>query len=259
MKRNLKPRGESVFWFANTANAASVRMNRKLGINGYGPESWLEMRYSVIHFVEFFKMICARKLFHRCREARGVVRLDTTEESVLYRGDCEVRRLLDIDFTLFESFWNTYLDGNQGLVTSRSALELDWVFGDGVRTGREVLLGAFEKGRIIGYVVMTSGVDGWWRVLDLIALDNDLLCLSLLLVAAKKFLRKRTKAALLSMRGCPPGAECIVRKAFPHYRALGRNPFLWHFTDNSVAKRIGDLTCMKKGWFFGPYDGDACL
>lgn len=259
MKRNIAPRTGSVIWFANTANDVSVKLNRKLGIKGRGPETWELNRYAIIHTFAFVWSIVCRKVLKRHCASETIRFPRVAEERVARYGRIDVRRMTHFDVQAFDTFWSEYLKNNKGLVSSRSARELDWMFGENVTNGGDVLLAAWRDAKIIGYIVIRSGTNGWWRIVDMIASENDADILDVMLKSAKKFLRKRTRAAILMSRGFPIFASDTIGRQLPRIRMIGANSFLWHFTDAQLAKENADIASSRHGWFFGPYDGDACL
>lgn len=259
MKRNLTPRHGSVIWFANTANVTSVKMNRKLGVKGKGPATWETAVYAVIHPLRFLWMAIRRKVLKRASSKLIEQAIPVCEEMVFRDKEFEVRRLSEISPKMFDDFWTRFLETNTGLVSSRTADELGWMFGETIASGRDVLLGAFSKGQLVGYIIVRADVDGWWRIVDLIANRNSELILVILLRAAKRFLCKRTRAVLLQAKGFPCFSRPILAKELRHSRPVGGNTFLWQITDEALNKKVGDLTTGSEGWFFGPYDGDWCL
>ena len=259
MKRNIAQRCGSILWFANTANATSVKMNRHLGIRGCGPCTWDEIRYAVIHPFSFAAMILRRKVLRRCQKKAPELALPIRDELVMRTGALEIRRMVKFDVKMFDAFWCGYVKANKGLVSSRSAAELEWMFGDRLATGEDVLLVACEDGRVAGFTVLRSCQGGWWRIADLIASGNDETILGALLKGAKRFLRKRTGAALLTSRGFPESAMCVIGKYLPNKRPTGGNAFLWKFYDTENTRDVGDVANDANSWFFGPYDGDAEL
>ena len=258
MKRNIAKRSGSCLWFANTANATSVKMNRKLGIKGRGPETWERIQYAVINPLAFACMVVRRKLMkHTAKKPEAATPIEN--ERVLRTGELEIIRMANIDREAFDTFWGEYVKANAGLVSSRTAAEIEWMFGDRLASGLDVILAARRDGRIVGFTVARSGVDAWWRIADLIALRNDATIIGALLVGVKRFLKKRTKAALLESRGFPSFATRTIGKHLPHTRPIGGNPFIWRFLDSEIEESAGDFMNDGKSWFFGPYDGDADL
>lgn len=259
MKRNLTPRQGSVLWFANTANTTSVKMNRKLCVRGKGPTTWESSNYAIIHPLRFAWMVIKRKVFKCEGCSRFGVAIPVREEPILRAHDIEVRRLTGISPQIFDGFWARYLASNTGLVSSRSSGELAWMFGETIASGRDIVLGAFAADQLVGYIIVRGDAGGWWRVVDLIADRNSEDILTTLLRAAKRFLRKRTRAVLVQAKGFPTFACPVLRQELKLSRPVGGNTFLWQFTDEALARAVGDLTTSCEGWFFGPYDGDWCL
>ena len=226
MKATIKPRGGSVFFFANTAHIASMKMNRMLGVKGCGPMTCERIRFAVTWMPRFLKW--------------------TVPKSGL-------KIFRNVDQAAFDSFWRRYLAGNVGLVSSRTSEELEWMFGEGLSSGETVLLGHFDEAGLDGYIVLRSTHGGSrWMVMDWIALHDDGAVLSELLKSAVRFVRRETKGWLLEMIGFSEAAGRIAGKVLPFWRRTKNNSFLWHFAE-------GRRKIPEGSWFFGSYDGDRAM
>ena len=259
MKKTCAPRGGSVFYFANTSNAASMKLNRALGIKGTGPASCAHVRWRPIHFGDFADF---------CIHGR----LPKIVKSLLNAGG----RILDIfffrrcrtsgthpvcaerlDAASLDNFWKRYLEGNTGLVASRTAEELIWLYGDGLASGQYVFLKRENASGLCGYIVLrrANARNGRWMIADWIALCDDRDVLSDLLRDAVCFLRKIPGAVLLESVGFPLRVQALLHRHLPFTRKCPNNTFLYQQTDMSF--KLDDAP--DTGWFFGPYDGDRCL
>ena len=226
MKATIKPRGGSKLFFSNTANPTSMKMNRLLGVKGAGPETCAKIRFDLTWVPPFFKLLCPRP--------------NSTQ-------------IKSIDAKTFNSFWERYLEDNRGGVCSRTAEELDWMFGEGLSSGKTVAFGEFKNDELIGYVVIHSTHNSRrWMVFDWIALHDDKSVLKRLLVSAVRFVRRETKAVLFEMIGFSDAADKIASLVIPFRRNARNNSYLWSFNDKETS-------IPTESWFFGPYDGDRCM
>ena len=226
MKATIKPRGGSELFFANTANPVSMKMNRLLGIKGTGPETCARLRFALTWVPPCLQPLCPRP---------------------------RSRRLMPLDAEVFNSFWSRYLAGNRGLVSSRTAEELNWMFGDGLSSGETVAFGEFKEGELLGYIVIHSTHNSHrWMVFDWIALNDDRAVLRRLLTSAVRFARRETSAVLFEMAGFSDIADKIAASVLPFRRKTSNNSYLWRFRDGQGSVPEGS-------WFFGAYDGDRAM
>ena len=139
------------------------------------------------------------------------------------------------------------------MVCSRTAEELDWMFGEDLSSGKTVAFGEFKNDELIGYVVIHSTHNSRrWMVFDWIALHDDKSVLKRLLVSAVRFVRRETKAVLFEMIGFSHAADKIASCVIPFRRNARNNSYLWAFNNK-------ETTIPTESWFFGPYDGDRCM
>lgn len=226
MKRTIASRDGSVLFFANTANATSMKMNRLLGVKGMGPRTCEQIRFASIVSFPVLRNLCPRS---------SAVKLDK------------------IDKEQFDIFWTKYLNDNKGVVASRSSAELEWMFGDNVAKGTDVILATYEGSEISGYIVVRKSRKGrGWLVVDMLALDNDRATLRLLLVSAVRYLRREARSLILESIGFPLYVEDLTRSILPLYRKTLNNTFLFKAIDPG-------FTVPESSWFFGPYDGDRSM
>ena len=258
MKKIVAPRFGSEVFFGNTANKMGLRITRAFGIDGEVPSTTAQKRIAVLR-PALFAMYLVRSRFLKMAgypacppEARepSTISLDVSGFKVVEIGE----------FTdnVFNRFWEEYISCNRGYVCSRSAKELRWIWGDRQNAGRAFVAGAYRGDALRGYAVFCCGGNARsWRVLDFIAIENDLDVLSAVLRGGLKLLTRRTKAAHCEISGYPDFVQPVIRESFPIVRDLSNNQFTWKFhTANGPA--FNELNS-RSSWFFGPYDGDDCL
>lgn len=174
-------------------------------------------------------------------------------------GRCECPTLpSDAEFDLF---WQTYLEGNSGLVSSRTARELHWIFDRGLRSGEVIPFALRESGRLVAYAFFRrtdrSGI--CWRVVDMIALGNDRTRLERLLADAADFLRDDAGAEYVQITGYPDGLQPLLERLFPRASSFGLNKCIWKCLNSPAESLCGNWTNDSGSWFGCPYDGDMCL
>lgn len=172
----------------------------------------------------------------------------------------QIRRLTSCDMAFFDELMSRYLASNEGVVSSRSAEEIEWIYGDKIRTGAVVVLGAFEHSLPIGYLLLKANPNRErWLIGDLFAVGNSPSALSALLKAGCSYLKMQTPAMLLESIGFPAHVEPVLRRFLPFTRSCNANFDSFNFFSKDDALQYGNLILSEKSWFFGPYDGDMCL
>ena len=261
MERTIAARHGSVVNFGNTAIPVTVKLNQMLGgVDGMGCPSCGIVRFVVlswgrfadfclhgrlpsclVHLVDWFGVLLRPFFFRRVRSKTVGARIEV------------------IDPRIFDQFWADYLKMNDGIVLSRTAEELEWMFGDGLASGRNILLVREEGNRLCGYVVVRAmnAERTRWMVADWIALGNDKDVLSDLLRDAVCCLRKISSAAFLECIGFRMDVQDVIRRHLPFSRHAPNNStsYKLHRPEMRHALETAD----KQGWFFGPYDGDRCM
>ena len=187
-----------------------------------------------------------------CREAVNL------GDGFAFEDGVEYFREVSIGNEAFDSFWSDYLATNEGLVSSRTAAELRWMFQDQLASGESILLTLFEKGRLCGYVVCrrTDATAQCWRVADLIAIENDARRLERLLTVAANYLRLRLRVRYFQVTGYPDGIQPLLKKLFPKASPYGWNKCVWQYRNEKARALCGDWMHDGKSWFGCPYDGD---
>ncbi len=260
MERSSVPKRESVVIFSNTAISVSMKLGQMLGDDGEGCPSCGIVRFAVLRWGGFANFclhgrlpsffvhlinwlgILARPLFFRRKRSRTV-------------GIC----LQAFEPRRFDTFWAEYLKNNDGVILSRTAEELDWMFGEDVTTGRNLLFAREDGDRLCGYIVIRAmnPERTRWMVADWIALGNDRDVLSDLLRDAIRGLRKVASAAFLECIGFRMDVQDVIHRHLPFSRRAPNNSSTYnaHTPEMKQALESAD----RSGWFFGPYDGDRCM
>lgn len=226
-----------------------------------GPSSWEATRYAVLRPALFAALVVWRKVFHRAQPSAAPLRPACLGKTYAARAGLAVRREREVDKAALDVFWRNYLASSRGLVLSRTAEELDWLFGEFVGNGTAALLTLRRGETVEGYVVVRRMADSprRWRVMDLIALSDDEERLELLLRGAKRFLSREADAITLEITGFPDRVQQLLGRLFPFVRKGGHNPFAWIARRAESSDRLKAALIAQDGWFFGPYDGDYSL
>ncbi len=260
-----KPRHGSVVWFGNSQNAESAKAariwaRRKRPVVFEGPESCTRFLWRAVRPIE-----CAAYFFRRKILKKELPRWKdfSTLGSANYRvtrGNIEIRRLMDVPPDFFDMLMVEYVKTNEGLVCSRTAEEVEWVFGDRIKDGRCIALGARIGGKPAGYIAVRSDEKAKrWQILDWFALRNDERILEALLSEVCKFLKRKTPAMMLESIGFPMHIQSLLMKYLSHKREVGHNVFSWGSSNKKFREAVLPVIDARKSWFFGPYDGDECL
>ena len=248
MKQSILPRNCSRFWFANTAIKTAAKLNRLIGVSEKGGVGWKGYRYAVVHTLRFLRYLLGTRFFRKV----AIRTMEHVPLGMQFEMMCDgfrVVRKIGVDEVEFNGFWRRYIETNNGIVSSRTAEEIDWMFGENIKSGRDVLLAAYKGEVMLGDVILRSMADGRWKIVDMIAVGNEPETLSAMLSAAKKFLRKHTHAVMLRVFGFPAFNQPLLERHFPHHRPGDSVPFVYQSYDIP----------QKTSWFFGPYDGDAAF
>ena len=260
MERTNAPRYGSVVVFGNTAIPVSMKLNRMLGVDGIGCPSCGIVRFAVLRWGGFVKFCLHGRLpslLVHLLNWLGVLTRPLFFRR--WRSKTIGTRLGAIDSKLFDGFWSDYLKKNDGVVLSRTAEELEWMFGEDVDTGRNLLFVRKDGSRLCGYIVARAmnAERTRWMVADWIALDNDKDILSDLLRDAVLGLRQIKSAAFLECIGFRMDVQNVIHRHLPFSRRAPNNStnYKAHTPEMKQALEVADRT----GWFFGPYDGDRCM
>lgn len=236
-----------------TANLAKRNKNACIG-----PDSYSRVCWGVVHPVDSFLYAVRRKVLRLpIPKWKPFSTLDSNS-FCMKRNNLSFKRLLQVVPDFFDVLMSEYLKTNEGLVSSRTAEEIEWAYGDRIRTGEDVLLAAHDNDRPVGYIILRM-LYGNRRalVIDWFAMGNDLKILEELLVIGKLYLKRHTPAMILEMVGFPTYVQPMIRKHLSHSRPIGHNMFSWG--SKSYRDELLPIIDTPKSWFFGPYDGDAFM
>lgn len=254
------PKHGTAVVFSNTAIPVSMKLGRMLGVDGEGCPSCGVVRFAVLRWGDFINfclhghmpslLVClcnwlgclVRPLFFRRQRSKtaGV-------------------RLRAFDQKLFDEFWTEYLKQNDGVVLSRTAEELEWMFGEDIATGRNLLFAREDGDHLRGYIVVRAmNKDRTrWMVADWIALANDRDVLSDLLRDAVRGLYHTTSAAFLECVGFRMDVQDVIHRHLPFSRQAPNNSSSYNAHTHEIKQALEMAD--RSGWFFGPYDGDRCM
>lgn len=255
-----KQRAGSVMGFGNSQNQASAKVAKKLKSSIAGPSSCERYLWRAIRPVACGLYFLRRKILKGGMPSwPDFSTLDSAVFEKRYDG-IAVRRMVTVEPTFFDVLMRDHLMVNEGAFFSRSAEEIEWIFGDRIRKGTEILLGAFRNESPCGYVILKTDVKARrWEIHDWFAVGNDKIVLERLLQAAIVFLRECVPSMMLEVRGFPSWVQPLLRKYLPHVRNVGHNCFAWGSRNKEFKARLLSLADTPKSWFFGPYDGDECM
>lgn len=261
MQRTTAQKQNAFMLFGNSANKDGMRINKAFGFKGIGPNSCACKRVAVVRWIPFICYIILSKIFKRKINARGgVIKRSVGHAYRVRRENLEIIRIQDFDEKTFSLFWNEYLQHNSGYVCSRTPEELQWMFGGADKASDIIIVGAFDKERLLGYIVFTHIHSSCaWRVSDLIAQKNDLKVLSALMDGGVQVLKRSTSAVFCEISGFPDFVQPIIAKKFNMERILPNNQFCWKLYGNEDYSKVYSMLNSKDSWFFGPYDGDRCM
>lgn len=260
-----RPRLGSVIGFGNSQNAeaayAASRLARKKNPTLFeGPESCTRFLWRAVRPLECIVYFIRRKIFKAgLPEWKEFSTLSSSDYRVSH-GDLTIRRLMEVKSEFFDVLMAEYLKTNEGLVCSRTAEEVEWIFGERIKNGQCVLLGAFKDEKPVGYIIARSRQDAKrWQILDWFALENSAKILEPLLAELCRFLKRETPAMMLETIGFSSAVQPILIRHLPHKSQKGYNVFSWGSSNKEFRDSVLPIIDSVKSWFFGPYDGDECL
>lgn len=260
MEKTITPRHGSVIVFGNTAIPVSMKLNRMLGVDGMGCPSCGTVKFAVLRWGGFIKFLLHGRLpsfLVHILNCIGVLMRPLFFRR--QRSKTIGARLNVFDQKRFDAFWSDYLKNNDGVVLSRTAEELEWMFGEDVDTGRNLLFVREAGNCLLGYIVVRAmnTERTRWMVADWIALQNDKGVLSDLLRDAVRGLHQIQSAVFLECIGFRMDVQNVIHRHLPFSRRAANNStnYKAHTPEMKQALEGAD----RLGWFFGPYDGDRCL
>ena len=254
--------------FGNTScSAHATRICRLARGDKLGPT---ECEYSFVsHLGPASYILAASRKFLATRFQGGLWRLLAPLRIVQYlwgrlffRSRYTMRREETFSHSDFALFWGRYLSHNRGLVSSREPEILDHLFSDALKVGKLVLLTARDDMGIAGYVLLRKyaifGLDNLvkFKIIDAIAVEDDVVCLRDLVRAAKIYAMGHCGERVEYIGGNPRLAnwlECELR----HKKAFGFNTTTYFYAGEDEALIYALRN--RNGWFWGPFDGERCL
>ena len=259
MRETIKPRCDSVLFFANTAIPASAKMNRLLGVRGEVPQSCSKVRFAVFKWGSFINFV----LKGRCPSFMVHV-FDFLGKPFqpwwAYRRLTGLTSSVDADIDeAYDQFWRSYLAKNSGLVVSRDGDALRWMFLDQIKAGHAVLISLRSGDVVKGYVIAkTMGSERKrWMIVDWIAIGDDNAILNDLLGEMVRHLKANEPAVWIEAIGYPMFAQTVLKRHLPLNRNLPDIVFLYKSYDVTIEEALADRN--GRSWFWGAYDGDRCL
>lgn len=260
-----KPRAGSVIGFGNSQNAESSYAAHRLAMKKNpttfeGPDPCMRFLWRAIRPVDCLLYFIRRKVL---RGALPDWKDSSTLSSADYEakhGDLTIRRLMDVKAEFFDELMAEYLKTNDGLVCSRTAEEVEWLFGERIKKGLCVALGVYKDEEPVGYIIARSNSFARrWQILDWFALGNKSEFLEASLAELCVFLKRNTPAMMLESVGFPMWVQPLLMRYLSHKRELGHNTFSWGCGYKDFRESVLPIIDSPKSWFFGPYDGDECL
>lgn len=241
--------------FGNSCCAATAEMDEGTG-SFPGPATCSRSLWRPIRFWDCLWYVVRRKIFKMPIPDWPKGDLGTGRNFESRMGDLCVKREGQITPDFFDALMADYLTTNRGLVSSRSAEEIEWMYGDKLRDDRALLLCARRNGRPTGYIMVGSDhCLRRWVILDWFAVRNDLRCLEELLKSTCRFLRRYTPAFMIETRGFPSFVQPVLKKYLSFTQQRGNNYFSWYVLPQ-YERECRAVADSAESWFFGPYDGD---
>lgn len=261
-KEIMLPRGQLIY-YSNTSMPKTVRLLKVAGMKNPGPESCAHIRFYVFRWGSLLNGLCRQRGFVLPRLCLPIIDMFGRFANLFF-----CRRSLSgtvsenvtcIDEARFDAFWNDYVLGNDGVVVSRTAEDLQWLFGKGLADGRFIMITRKSQGRLKGYIVLKKQVSELglrWMVSDWIALGNDSKVLHDLLLDARRAVAS-TAAFCLELTGFPTRIQPVVNACLPFSRKAICNTFSFKLFNGLLKESLQNGS--DRGWFWGPMDGDRCV
>lgn len=255
-----KESGGNIIRVSNSLNDRSARIAEKTRASRKVPSSCSRYIWRAIRPFSCLMYFVRRKVLKLSIPNRMPFDSSKSRGFVMVEGDFEIRRINDVAPDFFNVLMDHYVETNEGVVGSRRVADIDWAFGDWIRKGQIIILGAFEGNQPVGYLMMDGKGDGRrWMLCDLFAVNNELAIIDILLKAACNYLRKHTPAMMFETIGFATFVQPVLKKYLPHVREVGHSTTTWNVFERKDREVFEPVIDTSKSWFFGPYDGDVCL
>lgn len=257
IERAERPRQGSVMSFGNTCCSETASIDAAKG-GCVGPVSCSQAHWGIVSLVSAAIFLIGKKFGLFLRQ-HDIDTLNSIDYSLCVHG-VEIKRQMDFNSFFCDELMRLHLEASKGIVCSRSAKELEWIFGGRIRSGKCVMLEGWHRGIPCGYIVLAINSNRQrGHILDWFAAGNDDSVLEALLVAAMRFLKKNTWVAALEVVGFPTFVQPLIAKYLPHVVELKHNRFSWGVGSAELREKIVNVIDSPASWFFGPYDGDGCF
>lgn len=255
-----KVRMGSRMGFGNSCNQLSASLVPKSKKMHAGSESCSRYLWRAIRPVECALYFIRRKLLKgNLPQWRDYSTLGSADWRVERRG-LSVRRVMGVEKGFYDVLTEQQRACNRGVFCSRTAEEIDWIFGERIRSGEAVVLGAYRDDDPVGYILLRSDKKAKrWKIHDWFAAGNDKSVLEELVRSALHYLRQETPAMMLEVEGFPTWIQPVLKRYLPFVRKMGFNQFCWGTRDKELRSQLEADLDSPKSWFFGPYDGDECM
>lgn len=260
-----KPRAGYLIGFGNSQNAESAyaahRLAKKKNPTTFeGPRASTRFLWRAIRPIDCLLYFIRRKVLKGGLPNWNEFSTLASAGYEVKRGDLTVRRLMTVKQQFFDVLMAEYLKANEGLVCSRTAEEVEWLFGERIKKGLCVALGVYKDEEPVGYIIARSNSFARrWQILDWFALGNKSEFLEASLAELCVFLKRKTPAMMLESVGFPMWVQPLLMRYLPHKRELGHNTFSWGSSNKDFRESVLQVIDSPKSWFFGPYDGDECM
>lgn len=171
-----------------------------------------------------------------------------------------IKEYCSIDQKKFGRFWDAFLNGNTGVITSRDPKRLSWLFDESISAGFVKVLAAEKEDKVMGYVLLRrypckSGPLSEYAIYDICAIDNDVECLRYLLRAAVHYAAWHRGARVIYSGAMPKQDEWLNAVTWHRCTTSGFSPFFYKTRDKEIEASLN----RNEGWFFGAFDGEKCL
>lgn len=167
---------------------------------------------------------------------------------------CKTVRVKSIDEKSFGNFWESYLESNQGLVTSRELGRLKWLFEESVKAEKVFALTMHKGNKMVGYAMVRKKLNdsiSSYEIVDICALQNNVKYLKLLVRGVCNM--------VATLGGMKIFYYCFMPNVDTWFLGVRRKQDHSSFLYRIDYPVIRDSINQGDGWFFGPLDGERCM
>lgn len=163
----------------------------------------------------------------------------------------------------FVDLWKRILRANDGVVSSRDPAILRHYFDESIAAGTVILIAAENRdGTLQGYILLrkdplyeTRHVFSY-KICDVCSVGNDIECMRELVKEGVLY-AERHGGGYVEYIGANPYLDQWLDPILKYRRQFDHPTFTYACPDSELALKQALET--RKGWFFGPYDGERCL